>query len=471
MSVFGLQMDWTVYTEVRSLKISCDFHLGLPQREPKGAVLAALFRDQSRAFHQLQALDVFGNRMGDEGVCQVLDALCESGTDGSLRSLNLSWNDLSESTVFHLAGLLARGHLPRLKCLHVSNNRLGDLGAAAIFEGFSARKGPREGLEVVDLSDNRLGPGDLAHLGRALRTGAGASLRLLSLCCNGITDRGAAALAGALGSGGLESLRHLDLESNKIGTSGARALGGVFRSGSLPLLCSLSLRNNCIADEGAQALAYALQDARCASLSVLDLSGNSIASGGAVAVAQAVASGRCRLRTLSMAWNNLADEGAAAFAENVAVGGRPSLERLDMGNNSIGDAGLKALARALYCAPPLARLHSVDLTGNDFHDGGVRVLASFQEAATKSGLTKVMVYNGIMLDNIIKPRVGSLVHKAPAGKPVDASDLTGLSIEDGPGPVGALFRTAALTRQLVLRLVTSTFGRAEARPAVVQSPQ
>ena len=51
------------------------------------------------------------------------------------------------------------------------------------------------------------------------------------------------------------------------------------------------------------------------------------------------------------------------------------MERLELSNNSIGDKGVQALAAALQTAPPLARLESIDLTGNDFHELGIGALA------------------------------------------------------------------------------------------------
>jgi len=143
-----------------------------------------------------------------------------------------------------------------------------------------------------------------------------------------------------------------------------------------------------------------------------------IATAGAVALAVALASERTSLKVLSLAWNDLRDAGMVAFAEELNGGrrrrrnggrtrkdedtksveeeveeakmeeeedeggedeDRPWLERLELSNNSIGDTGVQALAAALQSAPPLARLVSIDLTGNDFHELGIGALAAIAD--------------------------------------------------------------------------------------------
>jgi hypothetical protein len=130
-----------------------------------------------------------------------------------------------------------------------------------------------------------------------------------------------------------------------------------------------------------------------------------------------------------LAWNDLGDTGMVAFAEHVCKGGgggreegpMATLERLELSNNSIGDAGMHALAAALRRSPVLARLHAIDLTGNDFHALGLMALEKVmkggrageegcggqeneevREGGVEGGfLPEVKVYDGLLLEELV----------------------------------------------------------------------
>ena len=328
---------------------------------------------------------------------------------------------------------------PRLATLQLSSNQLGDAGVAWLLRALAKAN---VSLRILDLSDNCLGEeleeegeeggreGGLQEVCRALvETEAGRMLEELWLSYNQLTDRSVRGLSKkVIGKGRVPCLQRLELESNHIGNEGVGSLAAALLAcSSLPSsssssssltsrLTSVNLCKNSVGDSGAQALAYSLVHASCPSLSRLDLSGNLIATAGAVALAVALASGRTSLKVLSLAWNDLRDAGMVAFAEELngrrsregrrttedeerksveeeaekkkvedeeeegeEEVGRPWLERLELSNNSIGDKGVQALAAALQSAPPLARLLSIDLTGNDFHELGIGALAAIAD--------------------------------------------------------------------------------------------
>ncbi|CAK0841104.1 unnamed protein product [Prorocentrum cordatum] len=126
----------------------------------------------SGALPRLQALDLFGNRVGDEGAAALA------------------------------AALRAPGALPSLQVLNLTNNRVGDEGAAALAAALRA-PGALPSLQVLDLGDNRVGAEGAAVLAAALRApGALPRLQLLHLGGNRVGDEGAAALRAAWAAGG-----------------------------------------------------------------------------------------------------------------------------------------------------------------------------------------------------------------------------------------------------------------------------
>lgn len=419
-----LQLNWRLYTEIRSLTVTCD------------AAAAAVVTDVAYwlakatswgCFKKVETLHLYGNRIGDDGL-RVLASCFAEGAFPRLRCLDLSWNDLTDTAALALAEVLARRGsdgkrvvLPELRELTVERNQLGVEGSSALIHSLAGKKGDKARLTTLNLSSNgQVGKSGMMQLAVALHS-ASDSLRALSLNYCNIDDRGARALSTSLSK--LQSLRRLDLEGNLFGNAGASALAEALTSGGLSGLEALNLKSNCFSDSGVVALSAALRTGSSPSLSCLDLSGNGIACEGAVALAMVIAGGHCSLQSLSLAWNNLSDEGATAFAANVDVktplphSSQFSLEKLDMGNNSIGDLGVRALAHAFRSAAPLSQLQQIDLTGNDFHDGGLSDLVAFMRDAmegVKTRVHKVAVYNGISLDQLVQPDVkaGAMGRKA-----------------------------------------------------------
>ena len=118
----------------------------------------------------------------------------------SSADLDLSSRHLDDSDSLTLAALLAaRGAsgLRELRRLWLSENRIGDEGAAAIFAALQAAGG-LHGLTALYLTNNRLGP----PAARAL----------------------AAALGGGSGGGGAAELLELNLSENQLGDPGLQLL-------------------------------------------------------------------------------------------------------------------------------------------------------------------------------------------------------------------------------------------------------
>jgi hypothetical protein len=219
---------------------------------------------------RLVALDLLGNRMGDDAVIAVSDGLSGS----ALATLKLDWNLIGESGAAALATALA------------SNRTLVELG----------------------LLGNRIGDAGAGHIGAALRTNR--CLSKLYLGANGISDDGARALALSLSVNG--ALSELGLWSNAIGDDGAACLG---RTGLVAnaALRALDLDNNRIGDDGACALCEGL--AANTTLAALLLGRNAISNRGAAAIAAALRAEAVphMLTALDLRANMVDDDGVHAL--------------------------------------------------------------------------------------------------------------------------------------------------------------
>ena len=172
--------------------------------------------------HRLEALDLVNTGLGDEGVCEVVEAL---GADDAIKHLFLGGNGAGVQSARALASLLRRTR--RLETLTLSVNGLGDEGAAILGEA----AGGCGTLRVLSLASNGVGPqgaarfvaamGDRGSLG-SLDLGCAPSTRALGGQPNRIGDVGAEAIAGWLRRD--RSLRALDVHQNGVTSRGAWAI-------------------------------------------------------------------------------------------------------------------------------------------------------------------------------------------------------------------------------------------------------
>lgn len=386
---------------------------------------------------ELECLNLDGNNLSDAS----LEAMAREVTAFLPPSVSSSSSSPSSSSF----ATTSSGSFSRLRVLKLSQNQFTAQGVARLL---TALTGAGIYLRVLDLADNDLGSmGESRREGEAARGSrgllcetlatmeAGARMEELWLSYTGMTDESLEAFASlVIGPGKLPRLARLELESNKIGNAGVEALAAALSAGApvaSPASCltSLNLSKNYVGNRGVQALGRALEEGRCSRLRRLDVSGNWVAAPGAMALARVMTAQTTSLQCLNLAWNDLGDTGMVAFAEHVCKGGggereeepMATLERLELSNNSIGDAGMHALAAALRRAPALARLHAIDLTGNDFHALGLMALEKVmkggrageegcggqeneevREGGVEGGfLPEVKVYDGLLLEELV----------------------------------------------------------------------
>ncbi|XP_078381732.1 uncharacterized protein LOC144664461 isoform X15 [Oculina patagonica] len=263
-----------------------------------------------------------------------------------------------------------------LTVLHLSDNNIGDHGAAGLAEALQNNTS----LTALHLSGNNIGVHGAAGLAEALQNNT--SLTVLHLSVNIIGDHGATGLAEALQNN--TSLTGLDLSDNNFGDHGDTGLAEALQNNTS--LTVLNLYSNNIGDHGATGLAEALQNNT--SLTVLYLSGNNIGDHGAAGLAEALQN-NTSLTELDLSGNNIGDHGATGLAE--ALQNNTSLTVLDLTNNNIGDHGAAGLAEALQNNTSLTEL---DLSGNNIGAHGAAGLA--EALQNKTSLTELdLSYNNI----------------------------------------------------------------------------
>ena len=198
-----------------------------------------------------EALDLSRARIGQRQMAALSEALAPEKTP-SLSTLNLSFNNLGDESVIHIAAIVKRNSLVRveLAAIGITSRGLGKL-AKALAGGKTGSV-----LEYLELSGNQIGDDGVKRLCMYLLRDANKAraLSLLALHANGISDDGAIQLSKALP---YTRISYVGLNMNKIGDRGARAFSMAI-SNAESSVSILKLNNNQIGDPGATDLSEAL---------------------------------------------------------------------------------------------------------------------------------------------------------------------------------------------------------------------
>ncbi|MES2122656.1 MAG: hypothetical protein V4492_07775 [Chlamydiota bacterium] len=185
--------------------------------------------------HGLDGYSDYLNRsaISDAAVVPIVEVLTEElNQNSSLRSLNLSHNQLGASDVAFLTEELRQS--TTLTSLDVSYNWLGADSAAP----FAAALTQNSSLRILDLSYNGCVDSDAFSMAQALKVNS--SLSILNLMGNQLSAHGAASIGEALRVN--SSLTTLNLSINHLGTDGVAALREPLSVN--PSLISLNLHDN-----------------------------------------------------------------------------------------------------------------------------------------------------------------------------------------------------------------------------------
>lgn len=170
----------------------------------------------------LRLLDLHSNEIGGAGIDALAAAAAAATVSGGccLETCNLSENPLGESPS-KLVQLVHAVH-PTLRTLRLSHCSLGAEGTAILAAAW-VKQEPRRALASLDLSSNACRDAGATAIARMLASGGCPRLTTLSISDNEIGDPGAAEIGAGVRAEACR-LRRLDVSLNRIGDDGAIAL-------------------------------------------------------------------------------------------------------------------------------------------------------------------------------------------------------------------------------------------------------
>ena len=270
------------------------------------------------------------------------------------------------------------------------------LGATRIAALHQYLKDLPEGVEDIDLTDNRLDDKALAGVLRCLK--GNKNLKRLRICKNEIKDEAAKALASLLKSKHC-SLVELDVSRCQMNSNACCLVcDAIAEKGSKCTLEKLILSENKIrgdllakapkkkfgraekdeADTSPLAsLVQMLKSSKC-TVTELSLSGNPLGDGGGVSISKALRGNRS-LTSLDLQMSGLDNKAAAAIGESLKY--NKNLETLNVSYNRYGDRGATALAAGVRKSETL---QNINASHTHISEKGVRSLLAAVETLAGS---------------------------------------------------------------------------------------
>ncbi|KAE9012211.1 hypothetical protein PF005_g10226 [Phytophthora fragariae] len=256
----------------------------------------------------VEEISVRDNRLSDDGLNELLQAVSDGSSTLNLRRLDISQNQIGPKSAQTLREYLVSSSCT-LEMLHVDNADIDDHECAAFMTAFEKN----QSITRLWMSRNCIGKAENLNVVQPNFTTGGEAIANM-LHVNPV-------------------LVHLDLSWNYLRLESSIALANSIRDNGT--LVELKLAYNACADAGAMMFGEALRFNK--SLQMLDLSYNSIGVKGAMVLANAIRSNRT-LRTLQLNGNNIGREGgqllmAALCGNRTEVGCTIELHACNLGAN------------------------------------------------------------------------------------------------------------------------------------------
>ena len=151
-------------------------------------------------------------KLGEEGMIGLV-ALLRNNLLPVLEELHLKKCHLGEKELLHLNYAAQDGYCKTIRRLDLSSNGMKQTGIVAIRPMFCEVYLPL--LEVLDLSDNKLGNNGITELGSAPDLKLLNQVKTLYLCHNQITDEGASCIYLSIRNRIWKNMEQLDLNGNQ----------------------------------------------------------------------------------------------------------------------------------------------------------------------------------------------------------------------------------------------------------------
>ena len=248
----------------------------------------------------------------------------------------------------------AISHMPFIKLLDISNNRLSSKSLPGILSGITNLKN----LMNLNLSGNKVDVVVATHIGALLKTTS--VLRTLILDNCSISDRELEAFSeGLLGSDSSAlGVHNLSMSRNCLSSKGGFILGRLLDSKNCALE-KLDLSHNMLRGNGTVAFGKGL--ASNTTVKVMNLEGNRIDSEGTMAIGKSLSTNKT-LRSLNLRYNDVGTKGCFVMASVLRK--NTTLKKLSLVGNALGEHGGRCLLRAIM----EGMVCWIEMTGCTFHD-------------------------------------------------------------------------------------------------------
>jgi len=315
-------------------KLQLDSNLPWPTSDSHEVHIAA-FTDQLsglQAVPSLQTLSLRRCGLQSNSACKLFESLA---TNSTLRKLDVSCNGMRQSAAPKIAAALAC-QSNGLEELDLRDNRLGAQDAIA----FAFQQVCGVELSLLDAGTLRpaatLKPEESPEAALGQSMAYNRCLRVLNLANNEITAEASCRLAHALPF--LNSLEELLLYHNPmIGDTGAQALATLLKPDSWKFgngLKVFSLAACGIGDEGCQALMGMIGEHKA--LQSLDLSCNAITDDSTPAISTVLAQADSSLESLMLSMNSISSSGISKLMDSVALNPDGALCEIDVATQESG---------------------------------------------------------------------------------------------------------------------------------------